>query len=315
MRTVACLLLAACAGATAVPEQVSPTASEPSTPTDVESPQLSFHWETPPLPEIPQDPSLASLSTTEIAMLADLTLHSSPSVDYARPMNRKPTERRETMRKWFRELCARGDHDACRKEAWLRAPDAPHVQDVGTAFQHVAEECESGDMLSCGALPMDLPPFWGPSRFPDLPGATSRGRTCAPDPMPDCDLNAVRLECFAGLPLACTELYAVADDGHRAALAARTREVRDASCRAGNLFECDVDDVRECEYKDDCAGLSGAAAARGDRLRERDLLERTCQYTSAWGACEILVGDYGRHTYPEPVPGRARALKAWIDFR
>lgn len=250
-------------------------------------------------------PSRSRLGTSEVARYADQALHRERAMNYARPMAGMSRARPESAF-WFHELCVRGDHAACRTEAWIRDPDR---EGDGSAFDVVADECRAGDMMSCRALPPDDVLGRG---YRDLPGAMSRRLDCRYWPGPSCDATALRAECAAGFPYACSE---AAHTVLRPASATWTglgvfffteacmAGVPDA-CRESRAHRNDQAWLEHtCLYNDEC-----------DRGLE-DSLEHECQYRGIPVACASLAREYRREDSDEyvdqPVWWRARQLEDW----
>lgn len=243
---------------------------------------------------------------------AEASLRRERPLDYLRPMVPKPTARSESAA-LFHERCTRGEHDACRTEAWLRfrTGNDPRVFDV------VADQCRHGDALGCRALP----PGYDEARGVSLPGATSRRADCYPFPRSSCAIDRLVEECDAHFATACDELATPPSMGIRTDVAARGRLYADESCAAGDPHLCisrpgDVAaNERACVYEDRCNALALDAQEAGDRVRERELRELDCQYAGAPERCAELAELYLLGILSEPVPGRAHALQAWACSR
>ncbi|MEO6772474.1 MAG: hypothetical protein ABI467_05555 [Kofleriaceae bacterium] len=245
---------------------------------------------------------------------ADEALHQGVALDYERPFKTKPVDRSATAR-LFGDACRLGDKRACLIEAELATG--------ADRFQTIEASCAAGDLLSCRALPLDE----HEPRFPSAPGAMSRRVECQqPHLGASCEVAALHRECGAGFPVACYELnVANPDQPMSAAEITSWPKLSERGCLDGIASEClnlsgygsDRDQFevaqRLCNLRPgECVELAEIEVKRHDLTAARDSFERTCQYGDhLFELCAALGTEYLAGTYPEPVPGRARALLDW----
>lgn len=244
---------------------------------------------------------------------AERALGEDAPLDYERPFNGKPVDRRATT-KLFHARCAGGDPQACIVESELIGFDAS-----GKYLAAVAANCRTGHLMSCRALPMDD----GRAQFPDLPGAMSRSDACSTPNKPPCDARKLRQECTEGFASACFALGENETSAEGDALLARFLELSVEGCRAGIALNCGfaglsknerdrIDSAeRRCELRrDQCADLFSFYSAAHETTKARDALERACQYGNT-SVCLDLGVKYADRELAEPVPGRGQALIDW----
>lgn len=234
---------------------------------------------------------------------ADHALAESMPIDYERPLDGKPLDRRD-IAKLFLEACRGGEAAGC----WM----AMQLDDESNAAKLVETNCMAGDTLSCRALPE-----FG---FNNTPGAVGRHIECHLGGS-GCDLSALRTECQLGFPWSCwASAEKATSPADREALRARAREISRSGCGARIVGECELvryagseaDQIESsrirCELDGTCYNLAHFAERTGDRVRRRDLLERACQYGKDWLACSDLAIAYLDRRLEEPVTGRGMAL-------
>jgi len=242
----------------------------------------------------------AAPSGPALARRADEALAATLRPDYQLPRLDEP-DALARVSALYLESCRAGVRSSC----WLA--DATHHSDAATEI--VRRNCLAGDLLSCRALPADF--GGGPDRR--LPGWAGRSNECI---FLECR-NIMRRECEAGFTRSCSKIG-------DADLARATIEALEA-CRAGVLEECyflsahtrDRSEAvfafeRICRLAANCT--AGEHIYANQPLETRDALERSCQYGRGFEreiACTKLILGYLEGAYPEPVPGRARALADW----
>lgn len=292
MKTISlCALLAACGGRAATAPTSTPP---PSSPTTTKLPGNAA-------------PAAATRASAERALQTDLPLA------YEHPFDGKQTDRSETI-KLFQVRCADGDEQGCIVESELMNVHAP-----ARVSPAVEKNCRAGHMLSCRALPFDF----GPARYPDLPGATSRSDACSRGVSASCDSEKLQRECKDGFARACLTLGLADTSAGGDALIAQSWKFSIEGCRAGIADDCEyAKDPRNKAYQQeaaerlcdlrpsDCASLADRYTDMHETTKARDALERACQYGSVEN-CLDLGAHYLAGTMAEPVVGRGQALVDW----
>lgn len=239
--------------------------------------------------------------------VADRALAESEALDYRRPLV-VPEFTVEPIRALYLDACRAGDHRACRVEVTLETASS---RQASHAVTDVTRHCRQGDRVSCRILPGDQ------TTRDDLPGSWGRWVGCAKRDG-GCDVTALRRECEEGFPESCGKMRLFVKADEDSALWERQVRLHIAGCLSGVVSEC-ADAGRESRvtaiYRESCRLQSRGCDEVGlSRGRERDVAERACQIGSIWNTkpCKTLVEAYERHDYPEPVPGRAKALREWM---
>lgn len=249
---------------------------------------------------------VAQPDPSALARRADEALAATLKPDYQRPLVKKP-DVLAPVRARYLDACEAGDRRSC----WLA--DAIRRSDRAAAM--VRRNCLAGDQMSCRALPWnsDLRPS---KQFRGWAGRWSR---CY---RPECQED-LRQECAEGFAASCWRISNPSDD-ERARAASLARE----GCREGILEECRglfqlPGRDRPSSELEFAAGQFCRLTAICERavslyehepIKQRDALERTCQYGPKVDniiACDTLADGYRDRLYPEPVPGRGRALAEW----
>lgn len=234
--------------------------------------------------------------------------------DYRLPMEQAPHSAIGVSAGYL-EACQSGDRRSC----WLAMEIHPAMHGYPSrsgrelALKMVRRNCRAGDQMSCRALPKDE------SKVPDreLPGWAGRARTCSKPPCTE----VLRQECAEGFPMSCRRLFELAGPEERM----RAASIAIKGCRAGILNDCraiyglsptpadhEFATAQFCTLTGHC--MFHVDDDQDPPLEVREELERTCQYVPGFDgevACDLLVIGYHEGRYPEPVPGRARALAAW----
>lgn len=245
-----------------------------------------------------------------LAKHADALLAASAAIDYERPFRGKPRDLAPVIAAYL-DACRAGDGRSCR-----RAVDLEHQagEDNGPALHALVEHCRAGQLDTCRAL------LAGAAIADDhaLAGWAGRSETCKER---GCD-DELRRECKAGFAASCFVLvgHGVPDDD---AVFARAGELAVAGCRADIGPECQLlgqaDEDKLLRHGHSCQ-LRGVDCTtygldlRADPVAARDVFERACQYDQAHqvDACKVLVEVYQENLVPEPMPGRARAVRDWV---
>lgn len=251
----------------------------------------------------------AESGTVTLVRRADEAFTATLRPDYEQPHQDKP-HGLEWVSALYLEACRAGDRRSC----WLA--DSTHQSEATTAIMR--RGCLAGDRLSCRALPENN----GDEPDRGLPGWAGRSRYCFHT---EC-VEIMRQECEAGFPRSCWRVSDVEDEAMVGAEAIeRAIGLALDACRAGVLEECySLSALTKRGFKaiwafEQICNLSANCSA-GDRihsdqpLRARAALERGCQYGRGDEqelACMRLILGYLQGVYPEPVPGRARALAEW----
>lgn len=263
----------------------------------------------PPPPSESQGPDVAALVRE-----ADRALEATLRPDYRRPME-QPLHDLVWVSDRYLEACQAGDRPSC----WVAAEIHPsrHARPSSPAIMMLRRNCRAGDQMSCRALPLDQ------HKEPDrsIPGWAGRAYECEERSCRD----ALRQECAAGLAISCRVLLAPAEATRSPEERAPTVSLMAEGCRAGLLDECGwlvilsadlahhrLASAQHCRFAARCVGMT--MAPLGGPLERRNAYERTCQYGSGIdqeNACMELAFGYHMGRYPEPVPGRGRALAVW----
>jgi hypothetical protein len=286
--------------------------------------------------------AVPSPSTQQMVAAAEQALAVSVPLDYRRPLLAASLDR-TPVRKLFFDACRAGDRRSCWMVDQIADPAHHHLQGYEVAAAElVRAHCRTGDLMSCRAMPGSTEAV-----HDELPGWTNRWLPCSHD---GCDTAPLKNDCQAGFPNSCVWL-SYQDRGVADSIAASEATVRltHAGCAAGIVEECEMlygvnggDSLELLSMSPDPPQLAerrfgaeracalslvlcnelGVSLLRSDADRDaaRDVLERACQYTAnptrQKKYCEMLwfayTGD-GHARLLEPVPGRAIALKAWLD--
>jgi hypothetical protein len=279
---------------------------------------------------------------------AERLLARSAELDYAAPA--KPTRRdqREAAAALFLEACGLGDRRAC----WMAATHGDLLAPShDRAMRAVIASCRAGDRTSCrfldssrnrvfldtdvaaeackDGLGVGCPHMWTQEmteaeeralaeRGCELGDARSCGELDASGPR---TLAALRRECEAGYPTSCEE--------------PRQLTLAEEGCRTGILAECQLlsqlvrdDPARQaaalaplCHHLGlRCADLSflhrpphkNLPGALPDAEAERDAYEHACQHSGEEHFCKELAQLYEMKEIPEPHPGRAKEIRAFL---
>jgi hypothetical protein len=262
-------------------------------------------------------------SVTALVRPADEAFASTLVPDYDRPFIKKPHDL-EWVSGLYLQACRAGDRRSC----W-RA-DATYSSKLTEEMVH--RNCLAGDLMSCRALRREP---WEPDE-PSEPDKRLRGwvgRAIQCDGPQDCQKEArqkcqeldcweaLQQECADGFPASCWSPLHRNDEG----ALARATELAMEGCQAGLRKECQwlllhISDHAKwvfayghlCHWAADCGDLS--YYFKGEPIKVREIRERGCQYgrgTEKGIACEAAWRGYLDGTYPEPVPGRGRALVEW----
>lgn len=253
--------------------------------------------------QVAPTPSEPLANSVDLRAKAEAELSSDTPPDYERPMKTKPVDRSKAIALFY-SACIADDHYSCRVEAELLDGDPSEV------FRTVASECKRGDTLSCRALPLN-DKIW---LFPDLPGRWGRNPKCTYGYKKECDMAALRIECDTGFPYSCIALTSLAAPDR--AIDSQTNRFAAEGCEQGAMNECGyilpakiTAAKRACVALFQCVPLGDLYAAAEQHELERDARERWCQFsTEGLGGCLELAEDYVQKKFPEPVPGRAKAL-------
>jgi hypothetical protein len=260
----------------------------------------------------------------ELVARAEQSLAASLPLDYGRPMNGAPVDRPETV-SLLLAACRAGDKPSC----WI-AWQIEHWQESSDAMTLVRANCLGGDLMSCRALPLDAVAS-GQNGFPDVPGAAGRTDACwepRTGPAATCDLATLRRECTEHYPQSCllVPVHAPSADQDRDTQIAHSLALSREGCRLRISGECNTVIKYGTEQEQQqalermcpitvgvCDALGQRYLVHGDLLRARELAERACQH---WEdprrrICMNLGENYLKGMFPEPEPGRGKALIAW----
>jgi hypothetical protein len=233
---------------------------------------------------------------------ADEELRREEPLDLARPFRAPPVDHDRAIAGYL-DACHAGDKPACWIAMTVAGPGAWH-----DAVAAVRRNCQTGDLMSCRALPED--DRGTPSS--DLPGAAGRAGICDDDTA--CDRAALRRECDAGFAVSCVALgMSHPTEPDRDGLTTRAAGLAVAGCDASVVAECRLlltlgSDAQTDAARDRLCTLTDNDCRADDPLDA----ERDCQYGAASAyTCVELGAKYLRHTFPEPVPGRGQALVDW----
>jgi len=253
------------------------------------------------------------VDAASLAKRADALFTASVALDYERPFRGKPLDLAPVIAAYL-EACRAGDGRSCRRAAAL----APQEEEGGAGLRALVELCRSGQLESCRSIPAT----GAIAEDHALRGWAGRAQACKDR---GCD-DELRRECSDGFALSCYVLGLHDDVADDDALFERARALVRAGCRAdigpdcellGLLRETDDDGVLYDGYSCRLRGVrcvNYGLDVRDDPIAGRDVFERYCQYsqTDQLNACRVLVEVYADRHLPEPVPGRARAVRDWL---
>lgn len=282
-----------------------------------------------------------------LATAADRALADSVRLDYRRPETDGGLQR-DNVRQLFWDACQAGDHRSCWLSSEVRDQGAAKEQVAPAPDSILRQACQSGDVMSCraihdGAFIMrhrvgagsaeraspcpagDVCPMEDARKecalgFPESCRSAINGSPRPPDAA-ELASKAARLEregCKAGLIDECAGLFfatssVVANGGLGMDGDVDLVQARADYVLAGETL-CTLT-LRNCEKLSQAYGET-------DLTKARDAMERTCQFhalaKTRVDACAGLAVRYeseanGVISWPEPVPGRRKALQAWLD--
>lgn len=277
--------------------------------------------------------AIASMQIAALIERADLALEHSLRLDPALPGD--AAFDRSPVANAYAAACDAGAPRGC----WMAISviDWPHHEKINfkKLKAQIAHNCDEGDMLSCRAI--DDGPWRARRRAP---------RPIDPTPCPAGDACAIadaRYDCQLGFFERCKQ------GGADPAVAHRLHDLVFEGCRAGLVGEChglaDVtsESINERWYKlvserrfaleqickitlercDDFAATYfnyPPTDLHDDPTKRREALERACQLGEGYvqrDACRTLLTQYEsvaplQEPLQELVPGRAKALRAWL---
>lgn len=217
----------------------------------------------------------------------------------------------------FVEACRLGHARSCVSASYIQRDQAGPMTDEIAAL--LIEHCEQGDRQSCNAVPSEQYREVGPA-----PGWMGRSHACMKRGR--CDLALLHEECDRGYFASCKALRETEPAGP---LEAKIQTIMLESCRLGDgprclgpaemAVQCQMHGGMFCVPRPDerlihcrdwgdeyCNTIALEEVDRGHVVVARDLFELACKHATT---CNLFLPYYEDGSIPEPVPGRAEALR------
>jgi hypothetical protein len=223
----------------------------------------------------------------------------------------------------FVEACRLGHARSCVSASYIQRDLAgPMTDEIATLL---LKHCKQGDRQSCNAIPSNQYLALG-----DAPGWMGRSQACMKKGR--CDLVLLREECDRGYFASCKALRETEPAGP---LEAKIQTIMLEACRLGHGPYClgPAEMARQCQmhggmfcvprpderlvhcrtWGDEyCFAIALEEVDRGHVVVARDLFELACKHQTT---CKLLIPYYEDGSIPEPVPGRAEALRRSEELR